>query len=375
MLEVIQSSNLDAILTQRSEAPMEWQKPTQYDLSYTEDRMAVEEGLQSGAIKTVVDRIDHIANDLYDLQNPSEKDDHAKRAAFIGDVTSQGAAFGRWFHFPWDGTLVRFPDQDVHQALQTSRNRDLVTAEEQRLLSEKTIGIFGLSVGSNVAEKLAMSGIGGTLLMGDPDRIEPSNLNRINGGYTDIGVRKVDRMGRVISELNPYLSQVHFKEGFGTDMLDELASHSPDLLFDEMDSLQAKLAIREFAKERGIPLIMATDVGHVSLIDVERHDIEDVKPFDGRLEDAELDALRTGNVTPQQMGGLMVKIVGMKHISPRVLASLQQVGKTLPGLPQLGTTAGIGGAAGADIARSILLNRNVPSGRYTPDMVTQLSRL
>jgi hypothetical protein len=46
------------------------------------------------------------------------------------------------------------------------------------------------------------------------------------------------------------------------------------------------------------------------------------------------------------------------------MESVLQVGNTLSGLPQLGTTATKGGAAAAVTAREILLGHDVPSGRH-----------
>ena len=356
--------NLESLLIDRSRTALEWSVPIEFDLNEAVDHDAIALKLQRNEIRSVYDPIDAIANDLYELRYPHAKVDEQKRIEFVADIKQQGLGYGKWFHFPWLGELVRYPNREDHRALRTSRNRNLITDAEQQNLYDARVAVFGLSVGSNVVERLVSSGIGGTIIMGDFDRIDPSNLNRIDGGLPDVGAKKLHHMARKISLSDPYIRQVHFEDGVSKVNLEELKTYAPDILFDEVDDLNAKASLRRFAQRNGIPVVMATDLGDRSLIDVERYDLGKVEPFNGRLKSEEVDKLCNAPLTPAEKAHLTAKIVGMRHVTTRMLASVMEIDKSLSGLPQLGATAAMGSALGAMAAREILLGRKLESGRY-----------
>lgn len=358
------ATDIDSLIAEHARQPKEWQRPVEFDLENGIDSYTLEQAFAAGEVSEVVDGVDHIADDLFEYEHPDQKGDDDKREQFVDEIKSQGNKFGKWFLFPWSGELVRYPDMAQHRALRTSRNRNLITDAEQDKLYDSTIAVFGLSVGSKVVEQLVGSGIGGTLILGDPDHITPSNLNRISGGFSHVGMKKIHKVASEISAADPYIEQVHFTDGVTEENLEALGEHRPNIIFDEVDDLRMKALIRQYAKKEGIPVVMATDLGDKSIIDVERYDLEDAKPFGGRLKDSELEKLYSGDVTAEEIQRYMVKIVGIAHVTPRVMESVLQVGNTLSGLPQLGTTATKGGAAAAVTAREILLGHDVPSGRH-----------
>ena len=61
---------------------------------------------------------------------------------------------------------------------------------------------------------------------------------------------------------------------------------------------------------------------------------------------------------------MQAKLVGLKNASTRLLQSMLDIDTGLAGMPQLGTTATMGGALGAVVAREILLDKKLESGRY-----------
>ncbi|MDB5185192.1 MAG: UBA/THIF-type binding protein [Candidatus Saccharibacteria bacterium] len=365
------SYDIDSFL-ENTQAPMVWQQPEQFKLDSEAAVNELGERIASGVVTSVIDPVEAIADDLYELHNPAIKADDAARAAFVSDVLAQGKAFGTWHHMPWSGALVRFPDVADHRALRTSRNRNLITAPEQAVLYASKMAIFGLSVGSNIVERLVLSGIGGSIAMGDFDRLSPSNLNRINGVFSDVGAGKIDLMARKISEVDPYIEQTHFHQGFNASIVPELSSFAPSVIFDEVDQMQAKAQMRAFAMEQGVPLIMATDLGDRSLIDVERHDLGTAKPFHGKVKKELFDRMVSGDISDDERKKLTAKIVGLRHVTTRMLESLMEVEKTIPGLPQLGTTASMGGSLAAVAAREIVLGHELPSGRYVSSPKTVL---
>lgn len=341
-----------------------WAQPDEFDFSSWADRSEVSRRFEDGRIKTTIDRSTEIAGDLFSLRHPDQKLDTARRAEFVGDITARGLRFGRWFNFSWNQQLVRYPEQSDHEDLRTYRNKDMITDAEQKKLLMAKVAVFGLSVGSSVVEQLAMGGIGGTFVLGDLDKLSPTNLNRIRAGFDNIGMEKIDIAAIKLSETDPYITQVHFRDGVNGAHLDELAEIKPDVIFDEIDNLAIKALLRQFAQKNHIPLIMATDVGDKSVIDVERYDRDGTKPFNGKLSDSEIDKLLSGAMTDADRQKLTMKIVGLSNISPRLIGSSMKIGESLDGLPQLGTTANIGGSLGAVAARELLIGRKLESGKY-----------
>jgi molybdopterin/thiamine biosynthesis adenylyltransferase len=188
-------------------------------------------------------------------------------------------------------------------------------------------------------------------------------LNRIRSSLHEVGDKKIDRLAKKISEIDPYIEQVHFREGMTKANLDQLAEHKPNIIFDEVDDLEAKLALRLFARQHKIPLVMVTDLGDKSLVDIERYDQGHRMPFSGRLKEVELEALIAGELTKEEIKRLTVRIIGMRHITPRLLSSVMEIDNIISGIPQLGTTAAAGGALGSIVAREIILGRKLKSGR------------
>lgn len=341
-----------------------WTKPDEFDFSSWADRNEVSRRLEDGRIKTTIDRSVEIADDLFSLRHPDQKQDAVSRAEFVGDIASKGLRFGRWFNFSWNQQLVRYPERSDHEDLRTYRNKDMITDAEQRKLLMAKIAVFGLSVGSSVVEQMAMGGIGGTFVLADFDKLSPTNLNRINVGFDNIGMEKIDIAASKLSETDPYITQIHFRDGINESHFDELAEIRPDVIFDEIDNLAIKALLRQFAQKNCIPLIMATDVGDKSVIDVERYDDGKTQPFNGRLNNDEIDKLLSGEMSDAEKQKITMKIVGYSNIGPRLIDSSMKIGESLDGLPQLGVTAGMGGSLGTVAARELLIGRKLKSGRY-----------
>jgi hypothetical protein len=199
------------------------------------------------------------------------------------------------------------------------------------------------------------------------DILEPSNLNRINATMQDVGSKKVDVAAKKISIADPYIRQVHFSDGVTRQNIDKLTDPAiaPDVIVDEVDDLPAKASLRLFAQEQKTPLVMATDAGDKAVLDVERYDTEKTEPFNGKLNTREVQKLADNDFTDAERGKFMLKLVGVRNVTPRLLRSSMDIGKELGGIPQLGVTASVGGALAAVAIREIILERDLPSGRYT----------
>jgi hypothetical protein len=352
-------------LALRAQKPAVWQQPEMFDLNEADDIAKIELKLAGGDFAAVVDPIESVAHDLFVYHHGPQQNDSEARDKYVGEIQSQGASYGKWFHFPWSNKLVHYPDMADLRDLRTSRNRELVTREEQLQLYAASIAVMGLSVGSNVVERLVTSGIGGELILADPDTLETSNLNRINASYLEVGSRKIDVAARKISEADPYITQVHMVEGVNEINLAELKEHRPSIIVDEIDNLAMKAVIRLFAYKEGIPVIMATDVDDVAPLDVERYDLGTATPFGGRLTESQVTKLAANELSLAELNAVRIGMVGMENVTPRLMESVQKIATgALGGLPQLGTTAAVGGSHVTLGARQIILGRNLPTGRY-----------
>lgn len=337
-----------------------WTQPDGFDLSSWADRSELKRRFQEGSITKTIDP--EIAEELFELQHPELKNDVKAREEFVGEYKAKGVRTGRWFHFPWSQSLVHYLDQDSHLKLRTYRNRNMDTPDEQRELSEKHLLLAGLSVGSSIGEQIAYGGIGGKYTYADFDELSLANTNRIKAPMSQVGMKKLAIIGQKMSELDPYIPQTHLKQGITTKSLEELVDSKPNLIFDEVDDMVAKALLRQFAAEYKIPLVMATDVGNTSIVDVERHDLGEVEPFNRRLSRKQIDAMLSGELSESERMTIVTKLAGLSNASMRLIESTMD--QSLGGIPQLGTTASAGGVLAALTAKEILLGGNVPSGRH-----------
>ena len=94
--------------------------------------------------------------------------------------------FGIWIYYPWCQKLVHTLNEKEFIELRTSRNKYKITEEEREVLSLKTIGVIGLSVGQSVSLTLAMERGFGELRIADFDELELTNLNRLRSGIYNL---------------------------------------------------------------------------------------------------------------------------------------------------------------------------------------------
>lgn len=342
----------------------EWTVPERIKVDDEQSKLELEQLQNSPLVYRINDAPDEIANDLYELHYPDKSQDSEARNAFISERLAEHEAFGTWMYFPWDGQLTRYPDEEDHQSLRTYRNRNLITESEQNELLQKHIAVIGLSVGSNAALSLTQGGVGGEYTLADFDTIAPTNLNRLQATMADVGTSKIDFVAQRISEIDPYLTQRHLRDGYDSYAEDILDAHRPDIMIEEADELSAKIRAREFARERAIPLLMATDIGKKTVIDIEDYRDAKTVPFNGRLSSKLYDKVLNDAASEKEQKKAKAQMAGLKHLSPRLIDSFLEIDSTLAGLPQLGSVATMGGVALTVAAREILLGRPVKSGEY-----------
>jgi tRNA threonylcarbamoyladenosine dehydratase len=317
---------------------------------------------------SVEDKIDLAVAELFDIAYPSKKDTktEAEVADYGKSLFEQPEAWGEWIYYPWLNKLVHFPPKAELRALRTSRNRNLITAEEQAKLYDSTILIIGMSVGSNVVEALVGHGTGSKLVLVDMDILEPSNLNRIRAPYHHIGLPKVEAISRKVWEIDPYIEIVAENNGLNENNIGRLIhDNKVDVIVDEMDDLRMKILLREAAKAARLPVVMAADDGDGALIDIERYDLNPDTPiFMGQVPADVLERIKAGGIPRAELGKMIGQyFVGLENIPARMFESLAQVGKTLPSWPQLGGAAALAGVSLAYAIRRILLDKPLKQGR------------
>jgi molybdopterin/thiamine biosynthesis adenylyltransferase len=327
------------------------------------------EKLKSNHPELIIDDQIHLAiEELFDIKYPDKKDSKTKEevAEFQESLTEGNInEWGCWVYYKWLNRLVHFPYKEDLRALRTSRNRNLINTEEQKTLADSTIAIIGMSVGSNIVEALVSQGIGQRLILVDMDSLEPSNLNRIRSPYYHVGLHKVEAISRKVYEIDPYIVVIPFNDGLNSSNLAEVLDYKPNIVIDEMDELKMKILLREEAKKRNLPIIMAADDGDDALIDIERYDLEpELEIFSGAIPQDILEKIKSEKIPRPQLGMMIGKyFVGSKNIPLRMFESLGEVGKTLPSWPQLGGAAALSGVTLAYICKKILLGQKIRTGR------------
>jgi molybdopterin/thiamine biosynthesis adenylyltransferase len=361
--------NLHSKQFNRLQILKDWNAPILYDMHDSTDKKKVDELLSSGTIKYAADQIEVAIQELYDIDYPAEKDlelnQKTQFRVFRENFLQTSAIYA---YLPWNGLLIRIPDKISLRKLRTSRNRNLIRALEQEKLYNATILVAGLSVGSNIVEALVSMGIGGKFVLADMDVIEPSNLNRIRAPYHHVGLFKTDSTAMRMGEIDPYLEFALYREGITESSFQEIMSiHKPDILIDEMDQLPLKIHMRKQAKKHNIPLLSAADDGDSTIIDIERYDTDKDYPlFHGLVERDVLEKIQSGKgINRQELGIAIGKyFIGSKNIPLRMFESLNEVGKTLPSWPQLGSAAAQSGIAVAFASYKILTDQPLRSGKH-----------
>ena len=306
-----------------------------------------------------VDLIDCIDRQLVDLaavrfpSSPSERERFAERAS----AGCGGRAFyGKWVYLPWQRTVAHLLEKDEYFEVITNRNQDKITHEEQRLLRTKRVGVIGLSVGGEAAVTVAQEHLCGEMVLADFDRLDLSNLNRLGAGFDDLGRGKAVIVARRIVKVDPYLELELFENGLTTENLDAFFD-GLDLVIEECDDLRMKHAVRVEAKKRGVNLVFAADErGFLSVEPYAHH--PELRTFHGRVEASPLP--RETFPTPLAfMKVLTAWMGGWDRISSRSQRSLERIGDTLCGYPQLASEARYAAGQVGHVARRLLLGERL----------------
>lgn len=304
------------------------------------------------------DYTDRQIEELFGIRFPRHKDDILKRAKFMQSFPRHTT---RWVYFPWEHRLLHLLGPKEYYELRTARNNPLIPRQLQQKLSQLTIGIVGLSVGSNILKALVYAGIGKTFKLADFDTIATSNLNRMSATVLDLEKSKVHTLARQVWAIDPYLHLELYDTGITGANISKFLQSSPkcQLVFDEIDNLVLKVYLRFAARTLRIPYLMVTDNGFNAEIEVFRFDqnrgggdIEDA-PLMSLVEIAKTyDTIEKLTLTPKEEQTLINSLIDGKDRSPEMeyAGRLRQTYQ-IAGWPQLQAVAGVG--AGLAVAALI----------------------
>lgn len=278
---------------------------------------------------------------------------------------------GRWVYYPWHNSLIHILDRKTFYNLRISRNRGLISDEEQDTIKNFTVGIAGLNIGNPVAMSLTLQGFL-KFKLADNDVLELSNLNRLASGFRliDLYKNKTFLTAQQIYDIDPFAKIYIFPNGLTENNLNKfLLKPKINLLIEEMDNLYLKIKVRELAKKFKIPVIMATGNESNVILDIERYDISNrLKILNGYLVDAIKNRIinfTNTKETPEQKFLLARDFIGAKFLTNRMKNSFKLLSQgKLTGIPQLSEVSFQRAAILTLVTRKIAVGEKVPSGRY-----------
>lgn len=349
-----------------------------FDMEEKTSADALAKTLNELEIVGVVDEYEDMLEELYFSRNAAHKFQYrsAKEipayADFVKNLFGDKPLWqtGTWVYYPWSKKLIHFLPKELHNELRTARNKNLITHEEQEKFRKFKVGIAGLSIGQSVAYTTAVIGGCETMHLADMDVIAATNTNRIRAGFDSIGLNKAIYISRLIYEINPYAKLKPFVDGLIAGNMDHFFT-GIDAVVDEVDHFPTKLAIREEAKKRKIPVLMAADVANAVVLDVERYDLNpNQKFFNAKLNAEDLELINSPAFNVEAMAKIFFKLTGKEGSHPRLIESGQLIGKELAGPPQLGSTAFLSGISITHALRKIACGENLPSSTIKLDLDT-----
>jgi tRNA threonylcarbamoyladenosine dehydratase len=332
--------------------------------------------LPSGVV--VVEYYKEALRELFFINNPKFKKEIPKSEFALKKFLKNNNVDEVWIYFPWRNIAVHTVSEDNYFKLRTARNKNIITEKEQKSYRESVVGIIGMSIGSASLSSLVATGGPKNLKIADFDTIEISNLNRMHATLLDVGKNKCIVAAQRAWELDPFANIEPWQEEIKTTTAKNFIIGKPKLnvLVDAMDTLDTKVRARIICRKNKIPVVMATSNGDSAIIDVERFDLEPNREFFhgsiGEINEESLKKLSARN-NYQQWLKMATKIVDPKILSKCMRISVKQIGKTIAGVPQIGTTVNLSAAAVSYVVRKITSGQEMPSGRYLVDLEEKLT--
>jgi len=182
----------------------------------------------------------------------------AKSLAELGysNVTSANPGFVRWkdLKFPVDTP----PDLSAAQLDRYSRHLLLPEVGEKgqaALLQARVLLLGAGGLGAPAAQYLAAAGVG-TLGLVDADTVDASNLQRqIIHATSRIGMAKVDSAEAYITDLNPDVKVVKYKERLNSQNVDRILADKWDVIVDGCDNFPTRYLVNDASVFNKVPVV------------------------------------------------------------------------------------------------------------------------
>ncbi|EKD84989.1 MAG: hypothetical protein ACD_38C00119G0015 [uncultured bacterium] len=296
--------------------------------------------------------------------------------------------YGVYVYYPNSGDLVQYAPREWHRLALVTSNSTLYLDPQRQLGWEEVrakfdnllIAVAGASVGSNVARAIAMDVRPEKLKIGDPNLFKVSNANRVWLSYEDIIVsnaraqellyplglkNKAIGTAENIHKVDPFMDIYAYFEGVDSDNLASFVGGNrvepaADVIVEETDQPDAKMAIRLEARKHGKRVLMVSDIGSWVQGDIRPFDLEPSTSLAYDISDDELFERQKAVREKPSLETFLKFIEGW--IGPEFLKSGEfgdlitgKLPKWTASMPQLGSTAGVAAGIVAEIvARSAL---------------------
>lgn len=303
-----------------------------------------------------------------------------------------GRSYGVYAYYSGRNDLVRYCPKRWHRVVAVASNSMLIAdferswSEIRDIFDRSVIAVAGCSVGGSIVHAVAMDIRPDHIKIADKSLYKMENINRVRLGYWDVVAsdagrntpadlmlrNKADVTAAQLYAIDPFLSVYVYNEGLSERNIARFFDGAGDepktnIVIEEVDDPRMKLLIREEARKRRVPVIMATDAGSAVQLDILRYDHDAGLPLTYGTTDKELYAKMNAvydNPGDRKMFFAFVDaLIGPSYRQGELARIID--GKTeIPTstiIPQLGSTVAVAGGLVAETAARILLGE-----QYSP---------
>jgi CRP-like cAMP-binding protein len=245
---------------------------------------------------------------------------------------------------------------DEYYALLTTRNRGLISDEQQAALRRSCVLIAGCGgIGGGVVEPLVRAGAE-SLVLADNGVYRYEDAGREPMLIHDVGEHKARVLASRMAEINPFATMAVQSDGITEGNVATLVDGA-DLIVDgigatEVESLRAKLLLHQHARLLRRPVVCGYDIAGTLWTAV--YDYRDARLalFDGKVDEREISSLQPVEFIDRLFSSLKIPIEMVPEFERQMLG--QSVSP-----PAIGYTTLVFGALTVQLAMDLLLGRPV----------------
>lgn len=357
----------------------------QYDLTQA-TMFGLNERLTAAATSPVTNKQGRTLRDEFNLE-------WEKYAEALAGAKRNQFDYGVYVYYPEKNDLVRYCDPYWHRIVSVASNSKLLTdpggklswKEIRNIFDKTTIAIAGCSVGNGIIHTTVMDIRPGGVKIADKSLYKMENINRVRLGYWDIVFPNSRRRSfsdlllknkawvtaEQIYAIDPFVNIYIYAEGVQPDNIQRFfggvkGEPSADLVIEEADDPRIKILIREEARKRRIPVVMASDLGSAVQVDILRYDQNFKLPLAYGKSDKEvyagLDAFYANPSGHKSFMNLLDILIGKDYRQgefKKILEGKSEI-PTSTIAPQIASTVALSGALIAETVARLLLGHNYP---------------